>query len=222
MASSPARILYTFPTSVFSRRARLALLHKKIDDVRVVDARAEPRYLEEAHKRTPFRTMPVFVDRDGRALADSTVIAQYLDLAYPDAPPLFPRDAAAAHDALTVVLAVDIAMNALVDMGTRHWDLRHDPSWSKVAGERISRAQDAIDFVAAHANGRTTLAGDAWSVADIWALTSARWVAGMPARAATAPLVAQILTLGFRLPEALVTWAKQHEGRADVKAIYES
>lgn len=42
----------------------------------------------------------------------------------------------------------------------------------------------------------------------------------MPARAASAPLVAQILTLGFRLPESLVAWSKQHESRPEVKAIY--
>ena len=33
-------------------------------------------------------------------------------------------------------------------------------------------------------------------------------------------LVAQIITLGFRLPDALVTWAAQHEKRDDVRVIY--
>jgi hypothetical protein len=42
----------------------------------------------------------------------------------------------------------------------------------------------------------------------------------MPARAASAPLVAQILTLGFQLPEALVDWARQHGSRPEVREIY--
>jgi hypothetical protein len=42
----------------------------------------------------------------------------------------------------------------------------------------------------------------------------------MPARASRAPLVAQILTLGFRLPAELVSWAAQHETRSDVCAVY--
>jgi hypothetical protein len=62
--------------------------------------------------------------------------------------------------------------------------------------------------------------GDAWSAADIYALAARLWVTGMPARQKTAPLVAQIMTLGFQLPEALVAWTKQHESRADVRAIY--
>ena len=110
-------------------------------------------------------------------------------------------------------------MNALVDMGTRNWELRRDPSWDAVLSERMRRAQTAIDWVAAKAT-RPILAGDAWGAAEIWTLSAALWVSGMPARAKSAPLVAQILTLGFRLPDALVTWAKQHETRPEVQAIY--
>lgn len=211
------RVLYHFPTSVFSRRTRLALAHKELE-VELRDARAEEAHLAEARRLSPQSTMPVFVD-DGRAIGDSTAIATYLDLAYPDRPMLFPEGAALAHATLSVVVHVDTAMNALVDLGTRFWALRSDPAWEKVKSERLSRAQGSIEAVAAMAT-KPHLVGDAWSVADIWALSAALWVAGMPARASSAPLVAQILSLGFRLPEALVRWSKQHESRADVKAIY--
>lgn len=211
------RILYHFPTSVFSRRARLALAHKGLD-VELRDARAEEAFLAEARRLSPLRTMPVFVD-EGRALGDSTSIAHYLDLAYPDRPLLWPRGASAARAALAITTAVDVAMNALVDMGTRNWELRHDPAWESVLRERIARAHAAMDSVAAQAT-RPLLAGEAWGAAEIWTLSAALWVSGMPARAASSPLVSQILTLGFRLPDALVEWAKQHEGRAEVRAIY--
>jgi glutathione S-transferase len=211
------RVLYHFPTSVFSRRARLALAHKGLD-VELRDARADESILAEARRLTPLRTMPILVDGD-HALGDSGAIAQYLDLAYPDRPALWPRGADAAHEALSITTAVDVAMNALVDMGTRNWELRHDPAWGRVLGERIARAQAAIDSVAAKAT-RPILAGDAWGAAEIWTLSAALWVGGLPARAATAPLVAQILTLGFHMPEKLIGWAKQHEGRPEVRAIY--
>lgn len=183
------------------------------------DARADEAQLAEARKLSPLRTLPVLVD-EGRVIGDSSAIAQYLDLAYPDRPVLWPRGADAAHDALAITSGIDVAMNTLVDMGTRNWELRSDPNWPNVLRERMARAQGAIELVASKATRRAHLAGDAWSVADMWTFAATKWIHGMPARAATAPLVAQILTLGFRLPEALVTWAKQHEGRGEVQAIY--
>ncbi len=216
------RVLYQFPMSVFSRRARLALAHKGID-VELRDARANPTLLEEARRLSPLRTMPVFVD-GGRVLGDSGAIAQYLDLAYPERPPLWPHGMVAASEALAITSAIDNAMNALVDMGTRWFALRNDPAWPEVLGERMARAQASIDAVArkldADSTRRTFLVGEHWCIADIWALSAALWVAGMPARASTAPLVAQILTLGFRMPETLVEWARTHEGRPDVRSVY--
>ena len=211
------RVLYHFPTSVFSRRARLALAYKELEH-ELRDARADEQHLAEARKLSPQATMPVLVD-DGRAVGDSTFIAHYLDLAYPDRPKLFPTGAAPAHATLSVVSLVDVAMNTLVELGTRFYALRNDPSWNKIKTDRLGRAQASIDAVAALAT-KPNLVGEAWTAADIWALSATLWVAGMPARASAAPLVAQILTLGFRLPESLVAWAKQHETRPEVQAIY--
>jgi glutathione S-transferase len=211
------RVLYHYPMSVFSRRARLALAHKGLD-VELRDARADEAYVAEARRLSPLRTLPILVD-EGRVIGDSGAIAQYLDLAYPDRPSIWPVGRDAAHEALAVTTAIDVAMNALVDMGTRNWDLRNDPAWGTVLRERMSRAQIAIDSVAAKAT-RPLLAGDTWGAAEIWTLSAVLWVSGMPARAKSAPLVAQILTLGFRLPDALVGWAKEHEGRPEVRAIY--
>ena len=211
------RVLYHFLQSVFSRRARLALAHKNID-VELRDGRADERFIEEARRLTPIQTMPVLVD-EGHVVADSGAIVQYLDLAYPDRPALWPRTPTGAQEALAITTAIDVAMNALVDMGTRYWPLHEDPAWAAVLGERMMRAQVAIDSVAAKAT-RATLVGDTWSVADIWTLSAARWVSTMPARVDVSPAVRQILTLGFRLPTALADWAKQHEGRADVQKVF--
>lgn len=42
-------------------------------------------------RRSPLGRIPALEDEQGRSLADSTVIAEYLEERYPD-PPLFPRD----------------------------------------------------------------------------------------------------------------------------------
>jgi glutathione S-transferase len=212
------RVLYHYLQSVFSRRTRLALAHKGLD-VELRDGRVNEAFVTEARQLTPIRTMPVLVD-EGRVVADSGAIAQYLDLAYPNCPLLWPRDAVHAQEALAITTSIDATMNVLVDMGTRYWPLRNDAAWAEVLAERMTRAQLAIDFVATKAK-RATLAGDAWSIADIWTLASVRWVTSMPARASTSPAVAQILQLGHRFPDALVEWAKQHEGRDDVRKIYD-
>jgi glutathione S-transferase len=212
------RTLFHYEYSVFSRRTRLVLAHKGID-VELKDGRLDPAHIAKARSIQPIRTMPVFVEEDGQALGDSNAITQYLEIAYPDRPALFPKDATPARDALAIMAAVDVAMNALVDCGTRIYDLRNDPAWPAIKGERMARAQDAIDFVASKAT-RPVLAGDAWSAADIWVYAATRWVSAFPTRVESSPQIAQIVTLGFRLPDALVAWSKQHDSRPDVRSIY--
>jgi glutathione S-transferase len=211
------RVLYHFATSTFSRRARLALAHKGLD-FELRDARADESAYAEAKKKSPQGTFPV-LDDDGRVLGDSTAIAHYLDLAYPDRPRLWPLGKGAAYRALSITSLVDVAMNTLVDRGTRSWALRADPGWEKLVRERVGRAQSAIDAVSDMAT-KPLLAGDAWGAAEMWTLAATLWVKGFPARASSAPLVAQIMTLGFRLPQRLVDWAAQHEPRPEVRAIY--
>jgi len=214
------RTLYHIEVSTFSRRARLALAHKGLE-VELRDCRVDERNLDEVKRISALAMMPVLVD-DGRVVPDSGAIAHYLDAAYPEMPRLFPLDREALAETLAVTTAVEFAMTTLVDVGTRYFALNNDAAWAEVSAERMSRAHDAIDFVAKRA-ARPFLVNDAWGAADIWTLTAMQWVGGMAARAAqgkATPHVMQILTLGFRLPEALVAWAKQHESRPDVRAIY--
>jgi hypothetical protein len=96
-------------------------------------------------------------------------------------------------------------MNTLVELATRYWPLRNDPAWAEVRAEKIGRAQAAIDAVATGCDARTS----SWGAAEIWMMTAAQWVSTMPERAATNARVAQILTLGFVMPEKLVDWAQR-------------
>lgn len=211
------RLLYVFPLSPFSRRARLCLAHKGLDAV-TKDARGNPEVLEEARKRSSLKTLPVFVDGDS-VLGDSVAIAHYLDRAYADRPTLFPADDAAR--VFDVVSLVDAALNALIDTGTRFYALRESAAWESVKAEMVGRAQRALDGLGERAAtlGRATIARSGWSAADMWLYTMTAWLEGLPARADTAQNIAQVLSLGWTLPASLSRWADAHRARADVKAL---
>jgi glutathione S-transferase len=212
------RTLYHFVHSPFSRRTRLALAHKGLD-CELREGRSAPGVLEEARRLAPFRTIPVLVD-EGRAMGDSVAISHWLDLAYPDTPRLWPggEDSLAA---LQTAALVDVALNHVIDVGTRYYPLRESAAWAGVTQEMLGRARLALDALAERTAslGRTTVARGGWSAADMWIYTMVAWFEGMPARAQGNQNVTQILTLGITMPPALVAWAKPHRERPDVRAL---
>lgn len=216
--TATTRTLYHFRHSPFSRRVRLALAHKGLD-AELREARESPAWGEEARKLVPLRTIPVLVD-GSRAMGDSTAIMHWLDAAYPDAPRLWPAGPA-AEDALEVVTLVDAALNGVVDLGTRYFPLRDHASWPAVKEEMLGRAQLAADDLARRAKdlGASTVCNAGWSAADIALLTMTLWIEGWPARASSSANIAQLMTLGFRLPAGLSRWADAHRARADVVAL---
>jgi glutathione S-transferase len=211
-----ARILYHYKMSVFSRRARLSLAHKGLD-CELRDGRSNPAFTEEAKKLFPLATMPVFVD-DGHVIGDSTAITHYLDRAYP-ASPIWPTAAADYARAIRLTTLVDGVLNTMVDLGTRYYALRNDPAWTDVTRERLGRADKALALIEDAVAGKTYTTTDVWCASDIWLASMVLWIDGLPARASTTPLVAQVLSLGLRLPKGLVTWFEKHEGRADISAL---
>ena|SRR5579864_4495968 len=211
------RTLYHFQHSPYSRRVRLALAHKGLD-VELREAREKPESWDEAKRLVPNRTLPVLVD-GGHALGDSTAITHWLDRAYRDAPRLWPDGD--ARLVFEVASLVDVALDTTVNLGTRYYPLRGDPSWSTVKGEMVGRVAGAFDALASRVTslGRTTIAAGGWSAADMWLYTAVAWFEGMPARAASSQNIAQILTLGLSMPAPLSKWADAHRERPDVRAL---
>ena len=75
--------------SPFVRKVRAVLAEKKIAYELIP---ANPFEKSEAFlARSPLGRIPALEDEQGRTLADSSVIAEYLEERFPD-PPLFPRD----------------------------------------------------------------------------------------------------------------------------------
>jgi glutathione S-transferase len=215
-----SRRLYHFTTSPFARRVRLALAHKKLD-VELVDARADPSKREEARRLFPIKTVPLLVEPDGHAIGDSGAILHYLDVAYPDAPALFPSRAEHAREALAAIALADVACDMIINVGEHYFPTQDHPAWQSVAREVVGRAQLALDGLAAHAEGRAggTWTDAGWGAADAAVFTTVQWIERWPARAATSAFVVRLLSFGVTLPAPLVRWADAHRARPDVVAL---
>ena len=215
-----SRTLYHFPQSLFSRRTRLLLAHKGLP-VELRDARSDKKNLAEAKALTPLGTLPVLKEPDGRVLTDSYAIALYLEHAY-GGPALFPADKEDAFLVGSVMTSVDRAMNIVVDLGTRYYALRNDAAWESIKREQVERAVGALAELAklTASLDRATIAKSGYGIADMWLLTATLWLEGIPARAPTTPIIAQILTLGISLPPGLSRWADPH--RPTAAAVFEA
>ncbi len=84
--------LYNASASTCSQRVRQALHEKGLQYVdRMLDFAKGEHIASEFLKLNPNGTVPALV-HDGRAIPDSSVIMEYLEDVFPDAPPLRPRD----------------------------------------------------------------------------------------------------------------------------------
>lgn len=81
------RRLFSTPRSPFARKIRIILLEKNLpfETVPVDFSGARPPALLAV---SPLGKVPAFVDEDGTAVFDSTVISEYLEDRYPDPPML--------------------------------------------------------------------------------------------------------------------------------------
>jgi len=78
------RYLFHLPLSPFSRKVRLVLAEKRLPFELVLEKvwDRRPDYLE----MNPAGTVPTLVEDNGLVIADSQVICEYLDEAYPEVP----------------------------------------------------------------------------------------------------------------------------------------
>ena len=159
--------LYHYPLSPFSRKVRLSLAEKKIE-VELVEERyweQDPDFL----RRNPAGQIPV-LRMDGKTMADSTAICEYLEEVHPD-PPLLPRDAAKRYEARRLVgffddrFYHDVTKKLIGErvfrkvMGTGYPDSENVKSGSRAIKHHL-------DYVASLLEERRWLAGNEMTLAD--------------------------------------------------------
>ena len=159
--------LYHVPLSPFCRKVRLCLAEKKIECELV-----EERYWERGPdflRRNPAGKVPV-LRLDGRTLAESTPICEYLEEKYPE-PPLMPKTAEARHEVRRLVAWFDdkfhheVTANLLYERVNKKVTKAGFPDSGKVkAGARAIKYH--LDYMALLLDRRRWLAGEVMTLAD--------------------------------------------------------
>ncbi len=152
--------LYHVPLSPFCRKVRLSLAEKRIECELV-----EERYWEQDPdflRRNPAGKVPV-LRIDGKTMAESTAICEWLEEAYPE-PALMPREADARYEVRRLVAWFD--------------DKFHHEVTSKLLYERVNKKVTGAGFP----DSRNVKAGAKAIKYHLdymaWLLDRRRWLAG--------------------------------------------
>lgn len=137
--------LYGSNTSPYARKIRIAAIELGVMDRITFTAFDVGTMQPELVKLNPLHKVPVLVTDDGRALFDSPVIAEWLDVTY--GPRLLPASGPARWSVLTIAALADGILDAAVP--ARAERLRPPEQQSAAAIEKnlgkVARALDWLD-----------------------------------------------------------------------------
>ena len=162
--------LYHISLSPFCRKVRLVLAEKRIE-VELV----EDRYWEqgpELFRRNPAGKLPV-LRMDGRLLAESQAICEYLDETHP-VPALMPANAVDRYEVRRLCAWFDDKFNAEATkpvMNERVWKkvMRQGYPDSRTVKAGLGAIRRHMDYMRSLLEHRRWLAGDAMTLADFTA-----------------------------------------------------
>jgi glutathione S-transferase len=162
------RLLYHLPLSPYSRKVRLALAEKRLPfELRLEKVwERRPEYLE----LNPAGTVPTLVEDNGLAIADSNVICEYLEEAYPDTG-LMGRTLAERVEVRRLVawfdgkFATEVTRNLLGEKFMKRLAARGNPDPAAMRTGYLALRYH-IEYLGWLAETRKWLAGSALSMAD--------------------------------------------------------
>ena len=175
-------VLYGHPFSSYTQKVLIALYEAGTAfDFRLIDP-TEPGNVVEWQRLWPIGKFPVLVD-DGRMVAETSIIIEYLGQTHPDARPLIPADPAAALQ----VRFLDRVFDQHVMNAAQHavdGALTGDPA-RRTEGEALARRKLSVSYawLEHEIDGRTWAAGDDFTMADCAAapaLFYADWIHPIP------------------------------------------
>ncbi len=161
--------LYNYWRSSSSWRVRIALAWKQLayEYVAVDIVRAGEQHSDAHRARNPIEQVPVLELDDGRRLAQSMAIVEFLDEKFPS-PPLLPRDAYDRARARALAELVNSGVQPLQNLSVlkhvkraRHAD---EQAWGRHFVERGLRALETE----ARAGAGRFLVGDSVTIADVF------------------------------------------------------
>ena len=162
------RVLYQLPLSPFSRKVRLVMAEKKLPfEMRVEKVwERRPEYLE----MNPANTVPTLVEENGLVIADSGVICEYLEEAYP-ATPLLGRSLAERVEVRRLVawfdgkFAQEVTANLLGEKFMKRLLGRGNPEAGALRAG-YANMRHHLGYIGWLAETRKWLGGNALSLAD--------------------------------------------------------
>lgn len=163
------RLLYHLPLSPFARKVRLVLAEKRLPFELQMEKvwQRRPEYLAI----NAAATVPTLVDEGGLAVADSAVICEYLEEAYPEALPLLPKAMPERVEARRLVawfdgkFATDVSRNLLGEKFMKRV-LGHGNPDAGALRAGYANLRHHIEYIGWLAETRRWLAGDEMSLAD--------------------------------------------------------
>jgi glutathione S-transferase len=162
------RRLYHMPLSPQSRKIRLVLGEKKLE-AELIEERVWERRLDFL-RLNPAGDVPVLVERDGRTLADSAAIFEYLEETGPE-PRLLPSDPVDRAEARRLVgwfdgkFNAEVTENLVAERALKRLARTGHPDSARVkAGARAIKTH--LEYVGWLVERRHWLAGEALTVAD--------------------------------------------------------
>ena len=163
--------LYGHPFSSYTQKALIALYENGTPfEFRCIGPDT-PEHSAEWLKRWPVGKFPMLLDGD-RTLVETSIIIEYLQLAYPGPVQLLPTDPMAALDVRFLDRFFDLyvmdAMQFAVDSALQRFPIKSDEGL-RIAAERLDRAYGWLEATLA---GRTWAAGDDFTLADCAAAPS--------------------------------------------------
>ncbi len=204
------RVLYHLPLSPYSRKVRLVLAEKRLPFEMKIEKVWErrPEYLA----LNPASTVPTLIEENGLVIADSGVICEYLDEAYPEEP-LMGRTLAERVEVRRLVawfdgkFAREVTANLVGEKFMKRLLGRGNPE-AGVLRIGYANLRHHLDYIGWLAETRKWLAGSSLSLADFaaaahlsaldyagdveWSISPAAkdWYARMKSRPGFRPLLA--------------------------------
>ena len=168
--NAPTTRLYHVTLSPFCRKVRLVLGEKRIEVELVEERWWEPG--SEILRRNPAGKIPV-LRMDGRLMAESQAICEYLDEIAPT-PPLMPVAALDRYEVRRLCAWFDDKFNAEVTrpvLSERVWKkvMRAGYPDSKLVKAGLRAVKDHMDYLTGLLESRKWLAGNSLSLADFTA-----------------------------------------------------